>query len=57
MQFFDNYEPALEFCAFTADRMYYIDERGESTFVQSPDIVAQLGTKQVDKLSEVNEEQ
>jgi hypothetical protein len=57
MQFFDNYEPALGFCAFTADRMYYIDERGESTFVQSPDIVAQLGTKQVDKLSEVNEEQ
>jgi hypothetical protein len=32
---------------FTADRVYNIDETGVSTVVLSPNIVAQIGTKQV----------
>jgi hypothetical protein len=47
MEFFDNYECALKSWAFTADRVYNIDEIGMSAVVQSPNIVAQLGTKQV----------
>ena len=40
MEFFDNYECARKSWAFTADRVYNIDEIGMSA-------VAQLGTKQV----------
>jgi len=47
MEFFDNYEPALISWKFTADRMYNIEETGVSTVVQSSNIVAQTGTKQV----------
>jgi len=47
MEFFDNYEPALKSWEFTAARVYNIDETGVSTVVQSPNIVAQLGTKWV----------
>ena len=47
MEFFDSYECALKFWKFTADRMYNIDEAGVCTVLQSPDTVAQLGTKQV----------
>lgn len=47
MGFFDNYECALKSWEFTAGRAYNTDEAGVSTVVQSPNIVAQLGTKQV----------
>jgi hypothetical protein len=45
MEFFDNYEHAFKSLKFTADRVYNIDETGESTVVQSPNIVDQIGTK------------
>jgi hypothetical protein len=45
--FFDNYERALKSWEFTAYRVYNIDETGVSTVVQSPNVVAQLWTKQV----------
>ena len=47
MGFIDNYERALKSWKFTADRVYNIDETRVSTFVQIPNIFAQLGTKQV----------
>jgi hypothetical protein len=47
MEFFDNYERALKFWKFTADRVYNIEETGVSTVLQSLNIVAQTGTKQV----------
>ena len=47
MEFFDNYEHALKSWKFTADRVYNIDKTGISAVVQSPNIVAQIGTKQV----------
>jgi hypothetical protein len=47
MEFFDNYEHALKSWEFTADRVYNTDEAGVSTVVWSPNIVAQLGTKQI----------
>jgi len=47
MEFFDNYERALKSWKFTADRVYNIDETGESPVVHTPNIVAQTGTKQV----------
>ena len=46
MEFFDNYERVLKSQKFTADRVYNTDETGESTVVLSPNIVAQIGTKQ-----------
>ena len=47
MEFFDNYERALKFWKFTADGGYNIEETGVSTVLQSFNIVAQTGTKQV----------
>jgi len=47
MGFIDNYLRALKSWKFTADRVYNIDETGVYTVVQSPNIVAQLGRKQV----------
>jgi len=47
MEFFDNYERALKFWKFTADRMYNIEETGVSTVLQPFNIVAQTETKQV----------
>jgi hypothetical protein len=47
MEFFNSYEHALESLKFTADRVYNIDETGVSTVIQSHNIVAQIGTKQV----------
>ena len=47
MEFFDNNKRALKSWKFTADRVSNIEERGVSTVVQSPNIVAQTGTKQV----------
>jgi hypothetical protein len=47
MGFFDNYERALKSWEFTAGSAYNTDEAGVSTVVQSPNTVAQLGTKQV----------
>jgi hypothetical protein len=49
MEFFNNYEPTLKSWEFTADRVYNINETGVSTFIQSPNIVAQFGTKLVGK--------
>ncbi|GFG39978.1 hypothetical protein Cfor_09035 [Coptotermes formosanus] len=47
MGFFNSYECALKSWEFTADHMYDIHETGVSTVVQSPNIVAELGTKEV----------
>ena len=47
IEFFDSYERALKSWIFTADRVYNIDKTGVYTIVQSPNIVAQIGTKQV----------
>jgi hypothetical protein len=47
MEFFDNFELALRYWKFTADRVYNIEETGVSTVLQSLNIVAQTGTKQV----------
>jgi hypothetical protein len=47
MEFFHNYMRALKAWKYTADRVYNIDKTGESIVVQSPNIVAQIGTKQV----------
>jgi hypothetical protein len=47
MEFFDNYERALKSWKFTADGVYNIDETGVSTVVQSPNIFALIGKKQV----------
>jgi len=47
MEFFDSYERTLKSWKFTAYRVYNIDKTGVSTVVQSPNIVAQIGTKQV----------
>jgi DDE superfamily endonuclease. len=47
MECFDNYECALRCWEFSADRVYNINETGESTVVQSPNSIAQFGTKQV----------
>jgi hypothetical protein len=47
MEFFDNYECTLGSWKFTADRVHNIDKTGVSTFIQSHNIVAQIGTKQV----------
>ena len=46
MEFFNNYERGIKFWNFTADRVYNIDKTGVSTVVQSPNIVAEIGTKQ-----------
>lgn len=46
IEFFDNYECALISWEFTAYKAYNIDEAGVSTIVRSPNIVAQLWTKQ-----------
>jgi len=40
MEFFDNCERTLKSWKFTDDRVCNIDETGESTVVQSPNIVA-----------------
>ena len=42
-----NYKRVPKSWEFTPDRVHNTDETGVSTFVQSPNIVAQLGTKQV----------
>jgi hypothetical protein len=47
MEFFDNYERALKSGKFTADRVYNIDKTEIYTVVQSPNIVAHIGTKRV----------
>jgi len=47
MEFFDSYERAFKYLNFTADRVYNIDKTRVSTVVQSRDIIAQIGTKQV----------
>ena len=47
MDFFENYECTLKSWKFTADRVRNIDETGVSTVAQSPNIVDQIGTKQV----------
>jgi len=47
IELFDNFELALKPWEFTADRVCNIDEPGVSTVVQAPNIVAQLGTKEV----------
>ena len=43
MEFYDNYERALQSGEFTGDRIYNLDEMG----VQAPKVVAQLGARQV----------
>jgi len=47
MEFFDSYERACKSLKFTADRMYNIYKTRVSTVVQSRNIIAQIGTKQV----------
>jgi hypothetical protein len=47
MEFFENYERELKSWEFTADRAYNTDEAGVPTVVRSPNIFAQLETKQV----------
>lgn len=47
MEFFDHYERALQSGEFTGDRIYNLDETGVATAVQAPNIVAQLGARQV----------
>jgi hypothetical protein len=49
MEFFDSYERALKSWKFTADRLYNNEETGVFTVVQSPNIVTQIGTKQVEQ--------
>jgi len=47
MEFFDNYERALKSWKFTADRVYNIEETRVSAVVESPNIIAHIGSKQV----------
>ena len=47
MEFFDNYKHTFKSLKFTTDRVYNNDETGVSTIVQSRNIVAHIGTKQV----------
>jgi hypothetical protein len=47
MEFFDNYEHALQSWKFIAYRVYNIDKIGVSTVLVSPNTVAQIGIKQV----------
>lgn len=47
MEFYDNYERALQSGEFTGDRIYNLDETGVATVVQAPKVVAQLGARQV----------
>jgi hypothetical protein len=44
MEFFGNYEQALQLELFVRDRVYDLDETGILTVVQAPNDVAQLGT-------------
>lgn len=46
-EFQDNYERALQSYPFTPNKIYNIDETGITTVVQSPNVVAKKGTKQV----------
>lgn len=45
--FFDNYEKVLEKGTFTPDRIYNLDETNIMTVVQSPNVIAKTGQKQV----------
>lgn len=45
--FFDNFEKVLEKNTFTPDRMYNLDETNIMTVVQSPNVIAKTGQKQV----------
>ena len=47
MELFDIYKRALKYWKLTADWVYNIDATGVYTVVHSPNIVAQIGTKQV----------
>jgi hypothetical protein len=47
MEFFKNYEQALQSGIFTGDRVYNLDETGISTVVQAPNVVARLESWQV----------
>lgn len=46
-EFQDNCERALQKHHFTADQIINLDETGVTTVVQTPNIVAEVGSKQV----------
>jgi hypothetical protein len=46
-EFYENYQLALTTHSFTPDRILNVDETGVSTVVQSPNVVAATGVKQV----------
>lgn len=48
-EFFSNYERALTSGNFTGSNIYNLDETGVSTVVQAPNVIAQLGARQVDQ--------
>lgn len=56
MEFYDNYETALQTGEFTRGRIYNLDKTGVTTVVQAPKVVAQLGACKWDRQSELNEE-
>ncbi|GLV33551.1 hypothetical protein CBL_21471, partial [Carabus blaptoides fortunei] len=49
-EFFQNYERALQSKEFSPDRIYNLDETGVSTVLQSPNVVAKKGSKQVGQI-------